>query len=90
MISIESVIKRAEETAGGQKDTNTEQLNLQIQLEQEKLVELIDKIESENLMNKLTPHRDALVELKKLEARFDSSIKMIDQYRSFESTLGVA
>jgi hypothetical protein len=30
MISIESVIKRAEETAGGQKDTNTEQLNLQI------------------------------------------------------------
>jgi len=39
---------------------------------------LIDKIESENLMNKLTPHREALVELKKLEARFDSSIKMID------------
>jgi len=67
LINVDGVIKRAEETAAAQKETNTEQLTLQIQQEQEKLVDLIEKIESETLMNKTTPHREALLELKKLE-----------------------
>lgn len=47
------------------------QLTQVIISEQEKLVELIDKIESESLMSKQTPHKEALNELKKLENRFD-------------------
>jgi hypothetical protein len=48
---------------------------------------LIEKIESETLMSKMTPHREALQELKKLEANFDKTLGKIDEYRSFEATL---
>jgi len=40
-------------------------------------------------MNKLTPHRDALLELKKLEQNFDRALEKVEQYRSYEGTLGV-
>jgi hypothetical protein len=38
-------------------------------------------------MSKMTPHREALQELKKLEANFDKILAKIDEYRSYEATL---
>ena len=43
----------------------------------------------DTLMSKNTLHREALLELKKLEGRFDISLKNVELYRSFEETLGV-
>lgn len=51
---------------------------------------MIEKIESETLMSKTTPHREALMELKKLETKFESSLEKIELYRSFEETLAQA
>lgn len=89
LLNVEILIRNADETALSQKESNVEQLTSVIQQEQEKLVDLIEKIESETLMSKVTPHREALLELKKLEQKFDGSIEKIDSYKSFETTLGV-
>lgn len=40
-------------------------------------------------MSKLTPHKDALTELRRLEQKFDSSVQKMEEYRSFEQTLAV-
>jgi hypothetical protein len=38
-------------------------------------------------MSKMTPHREALQELKTLEKNFDKILGKIDEYRSYETTL---
>jgi len=50
---------------------------------------LIEKIESDTLMNKMTLQKDALTELKKLELHFDKTVAKIDEYRTYEATLNV-
>lgn len=71
-------------------DTNKEQLSTQIVQEQDKLEELLDKIESENLMNKHTAFGDAIEELAKYKKKFDQCMDKIDQYREYEQSLGVS
>jgi hypothetical protein len=51
---------------------------------------LIDKIESDTLMNKNTPHKEALDELAKIQKRYAATIEKIEMYRSYESTLDVS
>jgi hypothetical protein len=89
LYTVEDVIKKAEETATQNKDDNTASLTTVIIDEQTKITELIGKIESDTLMSKITPHKDAIFELKKLEQTFDKSLEKIEQFRTFESTLGV-
>jgi len=85
---VEQIIKEAEEIAKANREENTGSLTEVIIEEQKKMVEYMGKVESETLMSKLTPHRDALLELKRLEQKFDQSLEKIEQFRSYESTLG--
>lgn len=66
-----------------------EQLHTQIHGEQEKLKDCIDKIESETLMSKQTPHSQALLELKKLQQTFEKSQDQVQKYRQYEQILRV-
>jgi len=50
---------------------------------------LIDKIESDTLMNKNTAHREALDELQKIQKRFAACVEKIELYKSYEQTLDV-
>lgn len=50
---------------------------------------MIDKIESDTLMNKNTVHREALDELQKIQKRFAASVEKIEMYRTYEQTLDV-
>lgn len=50
---------------------------------------LTDKIENEQLMSKLTPHRDALNDLKKLEAQFNKHFKNIEEFHNYEEILSL-
>lgn len=90
LVNVDGLIKKADEIAAGNKEANTENLSGEIQKEQEKIRELIDKIESETLMNKSTNIKDALTDLKKLEANFDKTLAKVSEYRSYEQTLNVA
>lgn len=88
LLNIEEVIKKAEESATAQKEENVGTLQQKIKDEQTQLKKWITQVESENLMSKITPHKEALAELKKVEGRFDKSMEDIEKFRSFEQTLG--
>lgn len=52
-------------------------------------MDYMSKIESDSLMSKLTNHKDALTELKRLEQKFEASQEKIELYRTYEQTLDV-
>jgi len=64
---VQDLIKEAQTTADGQKEANIVLLGQVIQQEQEKITDFIEKCQSDTLMNKITPPKDALDELKKLK-----------------------
>lgn len=88
-MSVDMIIQEAEKKVHQQRESNVEQLTSQILAEQEKLVDLIDKIESDTLMNKNTAHREALDELQKIQKRFAACVEKIELYKSYEQTLDV-
>ncbi len=86
---IEKLIKTSEEEAASKKDVNTEILTAELQKEQEKIKDLIEKIDSETLMNKNTIPKEALSELSKLEGTFNKALARVSEFRSYEQTLNV-
>lgn len=66
LAGMEVLLKEAEETAKQNRDENMTSLTEVISDEQKKVVEYISKIESETLMSKTTPHKEALTELTRL------------------------
>ena len=87
--NVTDLIKEAGTTAEGQKEENIALLAQVIQQEQEKIIDYIEKCASDTLMNKITPPKDALDELKKLKNKFESCTEKLDLYRTYEKILGV-
>jgi hypothetical protein len=83
-------LAEAQDKADLQRDTNLEALNRKVAEEKEKLNELIEKSESENLMNKETPNNMAIEELQKLYANFEKTMKKVEESRAFEKVLNVS
>ena len=82
-------MNEAEAKSGLQKETNVETLVSRIEEEKTRLDEYIEKSQSETLMNKDMPAKDALEELSKLKRRYDETWKKIQTYQEYEDVLGV-
>jgi dynein heavy chain len=87
LAETEEDIKKADERAKSGKESNMESLVEVITEEQKKIADYISKIESETLMSKATPNKDALTELKRLEQKFETTMSKISEFRDYEKTL---
>lgn len=66
-----------------------EDLDKKINEEKEKIVNHIDKLQSESLMSKATPFNTALEELNKIKKKFDDSGKRLNTYKSYQEILEI-
>ena len=64
-------------------------LDEEIKLEQKEILRLIDGIKEKSLMDDTTEPTQAIAKLKKIEQQYEKSLEKIQQFRSFEGTLGV-
>jgi hypothetical protein len=87
--AVEGIIKTAEETAQKNSENNVTMLADEIKTEQTAMTQQIKNIDQSELLDDKTDPKVALKKLEKLEQQFEKSLEKIEQFRSFEQTLGV-
>mmetsp|Transcript_11712 Transcript_11712/g.17850 ORF Transcript_11712/g.17850 Transcript_11712/m.17850 type:complete len:417 (-) Transcript_11712:9814-11064(-) len=84
LADIEMLITKAEEETKESRDNNVEELGKRVIEEQEKVMALIEKVTtSEILIRADTPAKEALDEASKIKKRFDESVKKLGQFKSY-------
>ena len=86
---LKTALVEAEAKSGVNKAGNVESLVQKIEEEKTKLDDYIEKSQSETLMNKDIPAKDALDELSKLKKKYDETWKKIQKYQRYEEILQV-
>lgn len=86
---VEGLLENAQSTINLKAETNIDALAKKIDEERTSIKLLTDKIENEQLMSKLTPHRDALTDLKKLENQYNKHFKNIEDFHNYEEILSL-
>lgn len=71
------------------KEGNLEQLTKKLTEEIEKLNDLIERLEADNLLDKNTDRKTALDELSRLKKLFDKTMEKVDTFRMYEQVLEV-
>lgn len=81
-------IREAEAATAEAAGTNVEELETRVAEEQERVHSLIEKVtSSETLIREATAPKEALEEAGKIKKKFDESVKRLDTYNHYQSTL---